>query len=82
METTIILIIPLVFVSSLAQEGNSTCPPWFIKTDKECECGSSLGGIVSCHDGSDGARRVATKPCYCMTVDEVTNKTVLGACPS
>ena len=64
---------------SLKSATNSNCSkPWFVTHDNEtkCTCGSSLGGVITCSDSS-----VEIEPCYCMTVDEDTNKTAVGICP-
>ena len=74
----LVFIASVTLVSSMIQIDRGTCPPWFIEDDTKCKCGSSLHGIVTC---SDDPMNVVTKPCYCMTVNEDTNKTVVGACP-
>ena len=59
-------------------EKGRSCPPWFIPDhDNNCTCGSSLNGIIDCNP-SDGQLTIAQ--CYCMTVDEDTNKAVVGSC--
>ena len=60
-------------------EKSRSCPPWFIPNhDNNCTCGSSLNGIIDCNP-SDG-HSLTIAQCYCMTVDEDTNKTVVGSC--
>ena len=62
-----------------------TCPPWFIRDSRsKCVC-HSLSGIaeccsefrIPCYPNTS----VMTLPCYCMTVDMVTNITYAGHCP-
>ena len=56
------------------------CPPWFIPDrDNNCTCGSSLNGIIDCNPSDGHSLTIAT--CYCMTVDEGKNNTVVGSCP-
>ena len=66
-------------LSPQLQETNSSCSlPWFVWHNQSCKCGSSLGGIVSCQEDPVSVRLEA---CYCMTVDEDTEETVVGNCP-
>ncbi len=62
------------------------CPyPWFFenKTSKSCECGPSLGpqpdgDIIRC---TQETKKVWLNIKYCMTYDNVTGITLVGACP-
>ena len=86
MVDLVLLCVASLLLSTQPQAGQSlniatksNCSkPWFVTHDNEtkCTCGSSLGGIITCSDSS-----VAIVPCYCMTVDEDTNKTAVGSCP-
>ena len=50
--------------------------PWFVWKNNSCHCSKYLDDIVvSCSNGSQ------IKKCYCMTMDEDYNKTVVGTCP-
>ena len=61
-------------------EKSRNCPPWFIPNrDNNCTCGSSLNGIIDCNPSDGHSLTIAT--CYCMTIDQDTNKTVVGNCP-
>ena len=65
--------------SSIWSEKSRSCPPWFIPNhDDNCTCGSSLNGIVDCNPSNDPSMTIL--PCYCMTVDQDRNKTVVGNC--
>ena len=65
--------------SSIWSEKSRSCPPWFIPDhDNICTCGSSLNGIVDCNPSDGHSLTIST--CYCMTVDEGKNKTVVGNC--
>ena len=44
----------------------------------KCTCGNSLGSIVTCDDKTSN---VSLESCYCMTADNNTHSTVVGACP-
>ena len=60
-------------------EKSRNCPPWFIPNhDNNCTCGSSLNGIIDCNPSNDPSLTIL--PCYCMTVDQDRNKTVVGNC--
>ena len=56
------------------------CPSWFVvnTTSGKCQCGDSLGGIVSCND-EEGNEQNSVMDCYCMTHSEEQG-TVVGAC--
>ena len=58
---------------------DASCPPWFIveRSESNCTCGNSIGGIISCHDGHTPGLEI--KYCYCMTSDQL-NATLLGSC--
>ena len=57
----------------------TTCPSWYFynSTRDVCECGSDADGIVHC---SPQNTNVSLLNCYCMTYDNATGKTVVGAC--
>ena len=66
--------------SSIWSEKNSSCPPWSIPNhDNICMCGSSLNGIVDCNRSD--RHSLTIKTCYCMTMDQGKNKTVVGNSP-
>ena len=70
--------------SETAVQGS--CPPWFIRDSRsKCVCHSLLGIAECCSEASRlpcyPNTSVMTLPCYCMTVDMVTNITYAGHCP-
>ena len=82
---TILVLSHFISGSKLSEESNiwgeksKSCAPWFIPNhDNICTCGSSLNGIVDCNPSDGHSLTIST--CYCMTVDENKNKTVVGNC--
>ena len=77
------LLLLVILTSSLAQAqqlssnyGVENCSkPWFVWHNMTCQCSQFLSSIATCSNGS------LIKKCYCMTVDEQSNKTVVGTCP-
>ena len=79
----------LLFLVACAVESTATmhtpCPTWFYRPQRGndsvangCECGTSLGGVVSC---SNITGEVHVLDCFCMTSDgDHTNSTVVGRC--
>ena len=57
---------------------SSSCPPWkYRKTpNSPCECGSSIGEIVKCTNGS-----VCLSSCHCMSYSEKLETVIMGSCP-
>ena len=51
--------------------------PWYFYNGSTCECGDDLGGRVHC-DGNTDYNLVLNG--YCMTNDDDTNVTIVGAC--
>ena len=63
-----------------ANTSHTSCQTWFTYNNitSKCECGSLLGGIISCRDKENfKANSVASG--YCMTYDEEVG-TVAGLC--
>ena len=58
---------------------NTTCTSTWLtpSTSSNCECGSSLGGIVECNNSSG---KVSLLPCYCMTFSNNESMLVVGRC--
>ena len=80
-DTTTSTIRPHISDDSQITQGlkdKSSCPAWFLPDNDSngCSCGSSLGGLVDCHDES---LEVLLLACYCMTCDEELGL-VVGAC--
>ena len=80
---TVELFVVCYFTGSLALSSqlpatNSCSLPWFVWGNNSCQCGSSLGDIVTCQDDPVS---VKVEACYCMTVDGSTEETVVGSCP-
>ncbi len=51
---------------------------WFVNKSSGCVCGSRHGNAIKCNERTG---RVSIIFGYCMTYDEVTQKTVMGYCP-
>ena len=57
---------------------NSVCPTWFIcNDDKRCQCGHGHNNAIVCDEKKLTS---AVLDCHCVTYDEDTNTTSLGAC--
>ena len=65
--------------NSLNCSDDSSCPTWFrCNTEKnKCVCGRGHHGMVHCKADKG---RVALSNCHCMTFDNKTKDTVVGAC--
>ena len=63
-------------------EDSEQCPTWFvfqvINGTDTCTCGESWSGMVLCDQSSNSSMLSSGS---CMTYDETTNNTVVGACP-
>ena len=78
--TSVVESSPLEQQAELAAR-ERTCPDtWFIPRgpNGDCECGHSLGGVVSCNEDT---KEVGVLDCFCITFDSTSNKTVVGECP-
>ena len=81
--------IPVVLSPGLYRETNGSCvcdntgnikekcKTWFYKEDKECVCGKSLHNAVLCDQNTMSVKLLS---CHCMTYDNASKKTVVGAC--
>ena len=70
---------------------DTVCPPWMRPAPiclvepesinetncSDCECGSSLNGLLSCNQSSKEVKLLA---CYCMSQSTILNKTIVGNC--
>ena len=63
-----------------ANTSHTSCQTWFTYNNitSKCECGSLLGGIISCRD-KDHLQENSVFESYCMTYDEKLG-TVVGLC--
>ena len=59
---------------------NESCLPWmhWSKDKKECECGVSLGGKITCEKNG---LEVRLQTCLCMIYDNSTETVEVGYCP-
>ena len=55
---------------------NLSCPPWSFFNGTDCECGDDLNGLVYCNQQTQVSSLLN---CYCMTYDNTTGETVVGA---
>ena len=64
-----------------ASDTNNSCPNWTTPVENNdtfsCECGSNVSDVVFCDDKT---LDVFVVRYYCMTYNEVLNKTVVGHC--
>ena len=58
-------------------DNTTHCPPWYRLNSSACECGSDLNGIIHCDPRVD---YIMVLNGYCMTYDNTTGMTVVGAC--
>ena len=58
---------------SSQNNGNTSCPPWFVFNGTDCQCGSDLGGWVYCNQQTHVASLLN---CHCMTYGNSTGVTV------
>jgi len=74
----ILLVVSCTYAVSHAAN-DEPCPTWFHRSQEgQCECGSSLQGIVSCDNAT---QRVGVLDCYCLTSNgDEDNTTVVGSC--
>ena len=70
---------------------DKTCPPWMKPVSRsctvepernktncpDCECGSSLDGLLTCDSTKQEVKLLA---CYCMSQSTILNKTIVGNC--
>ena len=72
-----VVLLALVAVSSATCK--TECPLWttFNSITGKCECGSGLGGVVTCNPDT---LEISLLLCYCMTYDEHTDTTEVGHC--
>ena len=77
-----VVLLALVAVSSATCK--TECPLWttFNSTTGKCECGSDLGGVVTCNMMTCNKTifEISLVRCYCMTYDEHTDTTEVGLC--
>ena len=65
------------------ENADKTCSAsWFVPTifsngTTSCECGSDLGGVIECENGSE---KVDLLRCYCMTFGVNDSMLVVGSC--
>ena len=53
------------------------CPPWHVRSNGNCECSDkAFKGVIKCNN-SEPAKVL---DCYCATLDEDSNATVVGSC--
>jgi len=78
LSLVILLVVSCTYAVSHAAN-DEPCPTWFHHSQEgQCECGSSIQGIVSCDNAT---RRVGVLDCYCLTSNgDVDNTTVVGSC--
>jgi hypothetical protein len=62
--------------SSRFDRRNSSCPVWFVSNGTDCTCRHSLDGLVHCDQET---KLSSLLECYCMTHDNDTGVTVVGA---
>ena len=60
-------------LESSQNNGNTSCPPWFVFNGTDCQCGSELGGWVYCNQQTHVASLLN---CHCMTYGNSTGVTV------
>ena len=86
-------ILALAHEEAADTELDTVCPPWMRpapscpvepesnKTNcSDCECGSSLNGLLSCNKLSKEVIQVKLLACYCMSQSTILNKTIVGNC--
>ena len=68
---------PIVSVDSQEMNYSDSCPPaMFTDANNSCQCGWHNGEVIRCNGNSSSS----VICCYCVTLDEQTNTTLLGAC--
>ena len=68
--------------SSQDAVANNCSSPWFHHDhgqSQSCKCSNALERIVFCSHNDTSVTKI--KPCFCMTVEENTGDTIVGACP-
>ena len=73
------ILLVLAFITGSTVRNEKPCTTWHYRNDNECECGSSLDGVVLCNNVTN---EVGILNCYCMTSngDSGNNTTVVGRC--
>lgn len=69
----------LILAALTVQCSGKECPVWFFtnNTINRCQCGKDLHGVVDCDPTT---MTVSLLYCYCMTYNNQSNETVVGAC--
>ena len=72
-----VIFILLVMIPMVTSYG--ACPPWTLynSTLDQCQCGSSLGGVVRCNKET---LKVSVLKCYCMTFSTRAHQAVITKC--
>ena len=72
------LQVVLGFNTGNVAQNEKPCTTWYYHNTSECECGSSLDGVVFCNNVT---RELGVLHCYCMTSNgESGNYAVVGNC--
>ena len=84
-------ILVLAHEEATGTELDTVCPPWMRPAPScpvepesnkincsDCECGSSLNGLLSCTNKP--SKEVKLLACYCMSQSTILNKTIVGNC--
>ena len=56
---------------------NRSCPTWYFCNSGRCKCWESHDGVIECINDNNTS---AVLDCYCMTYDDDTGSTFVGAC--
>lgn len=59
-----------------SNQGEGTCPPGMFCKGGQCICGCHPPYVITC----SGSNFSSVLNCFCVTLDEATNSTLLGAC--
>ena len=84
MSGSIVVIVLAHIWTASGERNNSTaplvsfdsCPPAMFSDGNSCQCGWHPSQVISCN----GTSSSSVINCYCVTLDESTNTTLLGAC--
>ena len=56
---------------------DSSCPTWYFCNSGRCQCGESHNNMIKCNNDRSIS---AVLDCHCVTYDEETESTFVGAC--
>ena len=72
------ILLVLGFSAGTVAQNEKPCTTWNYKNDNECECGSSLDGVVLCNNDT---HKVNILECFCMTSNgDSGNYSIVGRC--